>query len=223
MARLRDTQPKNVSGAYIRLFGNVELGTLASMIQSAVIKSGHELEKIISDKVKNIDDLDSFLERETMPDGVLIARKRQIRRSNILNFAGAEPDFMVFKRRNRIQTCHIVELKDGHVFDTKKANAERQAMHRFIERIAPHIQYRFQAHFCAFNQDDRNTIWEGFKKRIDLSEAMTGRELCDLLEIDCEAIVAARMADGPDNIVFFLSELLEIDVVKERLGKLLDG
>lgn len=93
-----------------------------------------------------------------MSEGVLLARKRQIKRSETLDFSGSEPDFMVFKRRGGVQTCHIVELKDGHVFDTKKAGAERQAMHGFIERNAQHIQYRFQAHFCAFNQDDRHAI-----------------------------------------------------------------
>ena len=80
---------------------------------------------MISSMVPNVDDLDAFLEQEIMPDGVLIARKQQIKRSNTLDFAGAEPDFMVFRRRRNIQFCHIVELKDGHVFDTKKASAER--------------------------------------------------------------------------------------------------
>ena len=71
-------------------------------------------------RVPNIDDLDAFLKQEIMPDGVSLARKPQIKRSAILDFAGSEPDFMVFKRRRGIQTCHIVELKDGHVFDTKR-------------------------------------------------------------------------------------------------------
>ena len=86
-----------------------------------------------------------------MPEGMWLARKRQIKQSATLDFAGSEPDFMVFKRRGGVQTCHIIELKDGHVFDTKKASAERHAMHGFIERNAQHIQYHFRAHFCAFN------------------------------------------------------------------------
>ena len=45
-------------------------------------------------------------------------------------------------------------------------------MHGFIERNAQHIQYRFMAHFCAFNQNDRQAIWEGFKKRIAREEAI---------------------------------------------------
>jgi len=176
---------------------------------------------MIALRVRNIPDLDWFLGREIMPEGVLLARKRQIKRSATLDFAGSEPDFMVFKRRGGVQTCHIVELKDGHVFDTKKASAERQAMHGFIERNAQHIPYRFRAHFCAFNQDDRRAIWDGFKRRIALDEVMTGREFCELMEIDYDAIVEARRADGADNVEFFLAELVRVESIRRRLRDLL--
>ena len=221
MARLRNAKPKNSSGSCERLFDNDALGALASKIHSAVISSGSELEARIAASVQNILDLDAFLKQEIMSEGVLLARKRQIKRSETLDFSGSEPDFMVFKRRGGVQTCHIVELKDGHVFDTKKAGAERQAMHGFIERNAQHIQYRFQAHFCAFNQDDRHAIWDGFKRRIALKEAMTGREFCDLLEIDYDSVVEARRADGSDNVEFLLSELVKIESVRQRLRRLL--
>ncbi len=222
MARLRNARPKNVSGAYDRLFDNAELGALASKIQSAVISSGNELERLISRRVRNIPDLDEFLTQQIMPDGVFLVRKNEMKKCRTLDFAGAEPDFMVFKRRENIQTCHVVELKDGHVFDTKKSSAERQSMHGFIERNAPHIQYRFQAHFCAFNQKDKHIIWDGFKRKIALSEAMTGQEFCELLEINYEKIVAERRENGPDNIEFFLSELVGIEAVRRRLLELLD-
>ncbi|MBD0865636.1 MAG: hypothetical protein GDA36_08570 [Rhodobacteraceae bacterium] len=146
MARLRNAKPRNVSGSYARLFDNTALGELASKVQSAVISSGSELESMISDKVPNISDLDAFLGQELMSEGVYLARKRDIKRCQTLDSAGSEPDFMIFKRRAGVQMCHIIELKDGHVFDTKKASAERQAMHRFIEQNAPHIPYRFKAH-----------------------------------------------------------------------------
>lgn len=224
MARLRDAKPKNPSGSYERLFDNAALGELASKVQSAVISSGTELEAMIAQLVPNIPDMDAFLEQEIMPEGVLLARKRQIKRSQTLDFVGSEPDFMVFKRREGVQTCHIVELKDGHVFDTKKASAERQAMHGFIERNAQHIQYRFQAHFCAFNQNDRQAIYNGFKRRITLEEAMTGREFCNLVEIDYDDIVEWRRRDGADNVEFFIDELLTIEPVRQRLLQLLrDG
>ncbi len=221
MARIRTANPKNTSGSYERLFGNAALGELISRIQSAVISSGSELEKMIGKSVRNICDLDTFLKQDIMPDGVWLARKRQIKQSKILDSAGSEPDFMVFKRRHGEQTCHIIELKDGHVFDTKKASAERQAMHRFIERNGPLIPYRFQAHFCAFNQDDAQAIQDGFKRRINPQEAMTGRAFCELLEIDYDAIVQARQADGPDNMEFLLSELVRIQPIRQRLCELL--
>ena len=88
-------------------------------------------------------------------------------------------------------------------------------------RNAQHIQYRFQAHFCAFNQDNRQAIWDGFKRRITLEEAMTGRKFCQLLEIDHDAIVKARRADGADNVDFFLSDLVKIDSIRDKLGDLL--
>ena len=221
MARIRDARPKNTSGSYERLFGNAEMGELASKVQSAVISSGSELEAMIAASAPNIPDLDAFLEQEIMPEGVLLVRKRQIKQSNTLDFAGSEPDFMVFKRRGGVQTCHIVELKDGHVFDTKKASAERQAMHGFIERNAPHIQYRFRAHFCAFNQNDRQAIWDGFKRRIALDEAMTGREFCELLEIDYDTIVRWRQTHCQDNFKYFVEELLKIEPVRLRMLQLL--
>jgi len=221
MALLQNANPKNMSGSYARLFDNEALGELASKVQSATISSGSELERMVSDKVSNIPDLDVFLEQEIMAEGVQIARKREIKKSQTLDFAGSEPDFMVFKRRDGVQTCHIIELKDGHVFDTKKASAERQAMHGFIERNAQHIQYRFQAHFCAFNQDDKQAIWNGFKRRVALNEVMTGREFCALLEINYEAIVEARRLDGTENVRFFLSELVKIDSVRDQLRNLL--
>ena len=223
MARLRNARPRNTSGSYERIFGNTELGGLASKVHSAAISSGTELERIIAGLVENIEDLDAFLEQEIMPDGVFLARKRLMKESNTLDFAGPEPDFMVFKRRRGAQACHIIELKDGHVFDTKKASAERRAMHGFIERNAQHIQYRVRAHFCAFNMEDKEAIWEGFKRKITRDEIMTGTELCELLEIDYEPIVAARRADGPDNMEFFLSELVGIGAVRLRLQELLNG
>lgn len=50
---------------------------------------------------------------------------------------------------------------------------------------------------------------------------MTGREFCDLLEIDYDSIVEARRADGSDNVEFLLSELVKIESVRQRLRRLL--
>lgn len=64
MARIKDSNPKESSGGYDRLFGIPELGFLISRTPSAVISSGTELERIIMARVEQIGDLDEFLRQE---------------------------------------------------------------------------------------------------------------------------------------------------------------
>ena len=217
MARIEDSKPKDKSGGYSRLFNNLELGAIFSRIHSTVISSGTELERIIRDKTKAIDNLDEFLKQEIMADGVVVAHKSKIKKCKTLDFAGAEPDFIIFKRKDGKQQCYIVELKDGHSFDTKKSAAEHQQMYAFIRKNAQHMQYVVSAHFCAFNKDNREDIVKGFKNKITIEEAMTGREFCHLLELDYDEIVEERKIHAEDNIVYFLSELIKIDAVKRWL------
>jgi len=222
MAKIKNANPRGVSGAYNRLFGNSQLGMLISKVQSTVISAGSELERIIHSKVRKVDDLDSFLQQDIMPEGVFLATKQQLKKSEMLDFHGAEPDFIIFKRRYNKQSCHIVELKDGHVFDTKKASAERQSVHRFVERNGRHLPYVISIHFCAFNQNDRQTIWEGFKKKINYEETMTGREFCTLLEIDYDEIVEMRKRDAEENVMYFINELLKIPKIRQIVESILN-
>ena len=223
MALLENAKTATSSGAYDRLFGMLELGALASKIHSAVISAGNELERIIAESARNISDLDEFLEKDIMPEGVFLAHKKEIRNCRALSFPGSEPDFMVFRSRNGVRHCYIVELKDGHLFDTKKVAAESQAMRNFIERHAQNLRYKMSSHFCAFNQHDREAIRTGFKNRISPQGAMTGREFCELLEIEYDEIVERRKADGPANVTYFLEELVKIEPVRNRLNELLAG
>ncbi len=223
MALLRNSHPKNKSGAYERLFGDAELGALASKIQSTVISAGYELENMIYNMVPNVVDLDVFLKKEYKEYGIFLARKQQIKKSQILHIVGGEPDFMIFKKDHNQEFCHVVELKDGHAFDTKKANTEKLLIRDFVKRNSKHVPYDICVHFCAFNQNSRQVICEGFKNRITMKEAMTGREFSDLLEIDYDEIVDIRRADEPENVEYFLSELVKITSVRNRLRELLDG
>ena len=111
MALIEKSKIKETSGGYTRLFGIEALGQLISRIQSTVISSGTELERMISSRVEQIDDLDKFLQQEIMPDGVLIATKKQIKKCNSLDFPDAEPDFLIFKRRDKQQNCYVVETQ----------------------------------------------------------------------------------------------------------------
>lgn len=104
---------------------------------------------------------------------------------------------------------------------TLKEQVRIQAIQTFIEKNAHNLKYKIKAYFCCFNQDNRQSIYEGFKKVISLEEAMTGREFCDLLEIDYDEIVDIRKKDQPQNLTFFLSELVHIKEVKETLSQLM--
>ena len=223
MAKIRGRIPKESSGGYARVFGNKALGELMSKVQGTVISAGSELERLITERVETIEDLDVFLRKDIMPDGVLLGKKKQIKKSTELDSQGSEPDFMIFKRREGHQRCHIIELKDGHVFDTKKADSEREALHGFVKRNAGRLPYRVSTHFCAFNQDDAEVIWKGFKQKIDIEEAMTGREFCDLLEINYDEIVEVRKLDAEDNVRCFLEELLRIPESKNIIQDILSS
>ena len=214
MARLENSLGRK-GGGYERLFGNEELGHLISRVQGAVISSGTELERIIIREVNPIENLDAFLEQEIMPEGVFLAVKQQLKKSRTFDFSGSEPDFVVFRRRDNKQMCHIVELKDGDNFDTKKATAEHRSVHEFISQNAQHINYRMAAHICCFNQLCKEEIVQGFKNRISIDEALTGPEFCELLEINYKKIVEERKADQQPNIEFFVRELSTIESVRD--------
>lgn len=161
MALLRDAKPKNVSGGYQRIFCNAELGQLMSKVQSTVISSGLDLEKMIIERVPQISKI-------------------------------------------------------------KQVEGEAKAMQEFIQQNSPNIPYTVEGHFCAFNQEDRNAIFEGFKRKISLGKVMTGREFCELLEIHYDEIIQKRKADGLENFEYFLSELVGIPEVRQRLREMFD-
>lgn len=223
MARIRQAKGRaDGNSGYVRLLGDAQLGQLISRLHSTVISAGRELEKIIQDSVKPIDDLDQFLKVEIMRDGVFLAHKSALKRSQILQTSGAEPDFVIFKRRNNKQRCHVIELKDGDAFDTKKSAGERNSMHSFVEKNAQYLQFKVDIHVVAFNQDSRRAIYDGFKRKIPLRECMTGREFCELLEIDYAEIVARRQRDAQENFEYFMAELLKIDAVRNHIQRNLD-
>lgn len=218
MAKIRGRKSKQASsGGYGRLFGDEQLGILLSKVHGTVISAGSELERIIAKKVAKIDDLDEFLKKEIMDEGVFLATKKQMRNCSTFGKLKSEPDFIIFKRRKGRQACHVVELKDGHVFDTKKASAEHEMLKTFAEKNGPRLAYTVQIHVVCFNQGSRKAIVEGFRNRISIKEAMTGKEFCDLLEIDYAKIVNMRKKDQKDNLSYFAEELASIASVSRLL------
>ena len=223
MARIQDGKPGRPDGGYTRVVGDTQLGALLSRVHGTVISAGTELERTITERSKDlgnlIDDLDIFLELDILPEGVYLATKKMIKASEKLDYAGSEPDFMVIRRSRGHTDCFVVELKDGDAFDTKKASAERQHLYSFLARNDPVFPRHYVTHarICSFNQDNRQEIYVGFKGKVEMKDLWTGREFCEVLELDYDAIRETRNRDQSSNLDFFVKELLKISSVRSRM------
>lgn len=129
-----------------------------------------------------------------------------------------EPDLLVFVVQQK-RMCRIIELKNGDTFDTKKAREEMEQLEEFSIKFGAKIPFVTEYYICCFNQEDKNAIMTGFKGVFSIEHIMTGRELCSILNIDYSEITDERKADAEDNFTYFVSELLNIPVVKEEILK----
>ena len=130
---------------------------------------------------------------------------------------------MIFQREGASQYCYIVELKDGHEFDTKSSAKEHQNLHDFLTRNAGALQwYQSYCKIVGFNATTQEEIQAGFKNRIAIEQAMTGRQFCELLGLDHAGIVQQRTEDAAANFENFLDELVEIPRIRDGLGERLD-
>ncbi len=212
MALIENSKGREEGGGYERLFGNQQLGHLLSRVQATVISSGTELEKIIVELSNKIDDVDTFLNKQKMPNGIYLISKQAIKHSKIKS--DKEPDILVLKIDEVKQHCYIIELKDGDTFDTKKAAGEVALLEIFENHLSKQIRFTTSIHICSFNQSDKEKIVAGFKKKITKEQAMTGIELCELLQIDYNKIVNSRVHQQTKNLEFFIKELLKVDSIR---------
>ena len=226
MVKLVDTKGKSLSeikhGAYYRCFGDIELGHLISRVQSLIIKNGYELENIVLQGGEEndiiLDDLDLLLSHQVAPEGLYLASKKVIKKSHTIVGRGIEPDFMIFLREGNKQECYVVELKDGHEFDTKSSAKEASNLVDFAEANREHLHYWIiHRKIVGFNAGSKVDIIEGFKRKIDTDIAMTGREFCDLLKLDYDAIQDQRARDRESNVKEFIDRLYKIDAVRNGI------
>lgn len=223
--KIRELDGRKNGSCYARLFNNNDLGYLMSKIQATVISNGSELERIILTRSNQINDLALFIddietgEQKFYPDGVYVCSKKILQKSRY-SIKGIEPDLLVFVVMSR-RICQIIELKDGDSFDTKKAAAERMNLERFAKEFGSNIPFTTKFFICCFNQLDKEEIFKGFKGKFEMEHIMTGRELCELLNINYAEIIAMREQDAQDNIYYFLEELIKIPDVKKLLKQLI--
>ena len=230
MTRLSEVKRKTIAeikeGAYYRCFGDVQLASIFSIVAGLVSMNGTELEKLISHFAEPIliYNLDEFLEDQIMEIGIRLVEKKVIKSSKSLDGRKIEPDFIVFKREGSRQCCYIVELKDGHVFDTKSSEQEHQNLLNFLSNNDSAFHYyNSYCKIVGFNAQTHEEIVVGFKNKITPEEAMTGAEFCELLNIDYDEIRDLRAQDREYNLDQIIDQLLLIDEIRTRMEEKLSG
>lgn len=221
MSKIRNSNPKRSAGGYERLLGHKELAWIFTRAHSTVIANGTELERIISELANTISDLDAFIDNcvnGATPNGSYLCNKKVLKKSRY-KLDKHEPDFIIFTINNHDKQCYVVELKDGDTFDTKKSSAEKKMLSDFANHIGRMIQFITNPYICSFNQSDKDTVVTGFKNVFKDSEVLTGREFCDILGIDYDAIVKQRQDDVADNFEYVIDQLFEIDEVRSQFLK----
>ncbi len=217
MVRMSESKHGRRDGGYARLFDNSDIGSVISRVHATSIRAGTELEKIIRrESIANenaILDLDIFLANGT--DGIFIADKKVVKSSSLIQFPSAEPDYLVFEKKGIVRRCFVMELKDGDTFDTKKSSGEVNALRDFTQSVGSTLTYSAEIRICSFNQDDKHAIVSGFKQTVTEEQVWTGREFCELMGFDYDAIVKERRADAEANRRFFVEQLLDIEEIRQ--------
>ncbi|HVO69927.1 MAG TPA: hypothetical protein VMT24_07780 [Aggregatilineaceae bacterium] len=131
-----------------------------------------------------------------------------------------EADLLIVDNTRRV--FMVVEVKDGYVFDTKKSDGELASLKNITAWLAQEFAFRAQYFLCAFNQEDKEAIVRGTKKRFSIDHVLTGRELCEKIGVDYDALCRDRENDQKDNRTYFLRELLSIPEIRSETIELLD-
>ena len=218
MARLSQEHGRR-DGGYTRIFGNEELGQLVSRIHATSVAAGVELEKTIlafaDDNRMRVDNLESVTDRPEIRVGIKLVAKADLKSSNLVPSERSLPDFVILDFHE--QCCLVLEVTDGDTFDTKRVRPEVEDFEFFAKQLQQLIGMPASVQICAFNQSDKQRIVTGYKSDITIEQAMTGRELCQILGIDYDNFVEARKKDAPENLDEFVNGLLAIEEVRDRI------
>lgn len=228
MALISNTNPGRTDGGYTRILGNEDLGGLISRVQATTIAAGKELERLLPEHALTFkpEDITALIHGTLPPDNYLVTR--QSIRSHFKPLIGSdkEPDFLVISVAER--AIYVVEVKDGDCFDTKKARGEVRSLNEFSQRLKQWLcrevataDYDVDIRMCFFNALEREHVAAGMKGFLTRSKAWTGVDLCKVLGISFEDIVAKRTHDAAENLDYFLKELAAIPGLREQIRKAL--
>lgn len=223
MALIKHANPKslnNKDGGYKTLFSNEQISNLITRIHSTKISSGTELEKIIQEMngINLVKDVDDFFENiDNQKIDTYLINKKYLKQSNIFRSSNVIlekeiwVDFIIVKILDKNKKhCHILELKSGSSFDTKKTPSEKLSLENFDNKLSKKIQTTTSIHICAFFEENKKIIMSGLKNIFNENEILSGIELCDLLNINYYDVMEKINKDKKENDLFFYSEVNKI-------------
>ena len=217
------SESKGTSGeSAVRIFGNERMGVLFSKFQSVVIRSGIELETTIKEmipeeRLTTLKALNEITTKDTPPTIQIVFKPSRPDPKN--STRSIQADFIIVDNSQRRLT--LVEVKEGHVFDTKKADGELASLENITNWLAQEYPFKTHYYICCFNQESKSEIVAGTKKRFSVDHVLTGREFCDKIEINYDELRQKRNADQADNRQYFLTKLLAIPEIREEVFQIL--
>lgn len=222
MARISDTSGRDDhNSGYVRLFGHIGLGALISRVHATVIRSGNELEHLLENATPqhlrvSLSDAIARAVHPTSKGLSVVFRPRLQMDPGTPSVTG---DVVVLYHDRK--ELSVIEVKDGDTFDTKKASGELTSLRASADRLHRETGYTASIFFCSFNQESKDAIVAGAKNRFTLGEVMTGRQLCDILDIPYDVLVAERKHEQATNLAYFLTQLCSMSDIAQRMREIL--
>ena len=200
--KIRNYKIKNPSsGSYERLLGNKKYATLMTKIHACVIAQGNQLEHDLYNFMRqnhpqcivdNLPLLSSILEHsidnQTFYLLDLAVYQTFLQAKNELKIK--YPDFIVILPSK--QVIQVVEVKEGYLFDTKKAAGELASLQTITNTFQKHVTYKVNYYLTSFYQTDLTTIDSGLKKVFPRDHLLTGKSFCRLMHINYEQFLKFR-------------------------------
>lgn len=208
----RGRREDETPSGYERLFGNRSLGMLFSKVHATVITSGNELERFLASRLRKTEGIS--IDK--------INKEKRVLKDAKVDSSGKKHKLDVDCIIEKDGKVMLIEIKDGDTFDTKKTAGEIESLimaKNYLIKKKGLKEENIEIKFCSFNARDHNQIERGAKGLLPKGYALTGKELCKLLDLDFDELVEERKEHQGENLNFFISELKKIPEILKGFSK----
>lgn len=215
-----DTKGNKINKTCEQILGT-DLSEIYLKMQSALIKSGIQLENIIENECKQqnilIDDFNKFVNlyfNKNVPPGEYLLAKSVLKKS-FFYIKKNEPDFILFhiyNDSNKLDDCIVYELKSGSNFSTKTVESENKRLISFTTIFDKILNYNFNVKYqiCSFYNQKKDVIQKNFRYAVNIENIITGKEFCKTLNISYKNIILQQEEIKAQNQIEIKNKIKEI-------------